>query len=112
MGASVCVRTCVLGHIAANVPELACSHDKRCTPNHSGCARRLQLKCRRTADGTSSLHTTLPPPGDHSPCVPYLPLQIAVLCVSACMYAGTAVTEERAGLSAGGQGDVRAYLLC
>jgi hypothetical protein len=67
----------------------------------------LELKWRRTADGTSSLHTRLPPPGDHSPCVPYLPLQIAVLCVSACMYAGTAVTEERAGLSAGGQGDVR-----
>jgi hypothetical protein len=45
MGASVCVRTCVLRHVAATVPELACSHDKRCTPNLSGCARRLAPGC-------------------------------------------------------------------
>ena len=46
MGASVCVRTCVLGHIAATVPELACSHDKRCAPNLSGCARRHGSRLR------------------------------------------------------------------
>ena len=46
LGAYVCVRTCVLGHIAANVPELACSHDKRCTPNLSGCARRSGSRLR------------------------------------------------------------------
>ena len=46
MGASVCVRTCMLGHIAATAPELACSHDKRCTPNLSGCARRSGSRLR------------------------------------------------------------------
>jgi hypothetical protein len=46
MGASVCVRMWVLGHIAATVPELACSHDKRCTPNLSGCARRSGPRLR------------------------------------------------------------------
>jgi hypothetical protein len=46
MGASVCVRTCMLGRIAATVPELACSHDKRCTPNLSGGARRSDSRLR------------------------------------------------------------------
>jgi hypothetical protein len=46
MGAYVCVRTCVLAHIAATVPELACSHDKRCAPNLSGCARRSGSQLR------------------------------------------------------------------
>ena len=46
MGASVCVRTCMLGHIDATVPELVCSHNKRCTPNLSGCARRSGSRLR------------------------------------------------------------------
>ena len=46
VGACVCVRTCVLAHITANFPELACSHDKRCTPTLSGCARRSGSRLR------------------------------------------------------------------
>ena len=46
MGAYVCVHTCVLAHIAVTVPELACSHDKRCTPNLSGGARRSDSRLR------------------------------------------------------------------
>jgi len=46
MDGSVCMRTCVLAHIPANIPELACSHDKRCTPNLSGCARRSGSRLR------------------------------------------------------------------
>ena len=45
MSTHVCVHTCVLRHVAATVPELACFHDKRCTPNLSGCARRLAPGC-------------------------------------------------------------------
>ena len=30
----------MLAHIAANIPELACSHEKRCTPHLSGGPRR------------------------------------------------------------------------
>jgi hypothetical protein len=66
-------------------------------------ALRLTAPCRVrqgawpcTEDATSSPHTTLPPPGDHSPCLPYLSLQIAVLCVSACVLACAAVLVERA----------------
>ena len=46
MDGSVCMRTCVLAHIPASIPELACSHDKRCTPNLSGCARRSGSRLR------------------------------------------------------------------
>ena len=46
MGACVYVRTYVLAHLAATIPELACSHDKRCTPNLSGCARRSGSQLR------------------------------------------------------------------
>ena len=40
MRACMRVRTGVLAHITTTIPELACSHDKRCAPNLSGGARR------------------------------------------------------------------------
>jgi hypothetical protein len=39
VGACVCVHACVLIHVATDIPELACSHDKRCTPDLSGGTR-------------------------------------------------------------------------
>jgi hypothetical protein len=49
--------------------------------------KKTQKVWRCTEDATSSPHTTLPRPGDQSPCLPCLSLQLAVLCVSACVLA-------------------------
>ena len=47
----VCVHACVLMLVAAGIPELACSHDKRCTPNLSGGARRSGSRLRPNGSG-------------------------------------------------------------
>ena len=47
----------------------------------------VRRRWRGTEDATSSPHTTLPQPGDQSPCLHCLSVQLAVLCVSACVLA-------------------------
>ena len=41
-------------------------------------------------------HTTWQQPGDHSPCLPCLTVQIPVLCMGACVLASAAILVERA----------------
>jgi hypothetical protein len=55
-----------------------------------------QGRCRCTEDVTSSPQTMLPQPGDHFPCLPYLSVQIVMLCVGECVLACAAILVERA----------------
>jgi hypothetical protein len=53
----------------------------------------VRRRWRGTEDATSSPHTTLPQPGDQSPCLHCLSVQLAVLCVSACVLACADIFE-------------------
>jgi hypothetical protein len=54
-----------------------------------------QGRWRCTEDVTSSPHTTSPQPGDHSPCLHCLSMQISVVCVGACVHASVRVHAYR-----------------
>ena len=93
MGACVCVRTCVLAHINAVFPELACSHDKRCTPNPSSSCQEGTMGDRglRRAQGRRATPHT-----KHRRCKQRCHNRVIIL--HACL-----ACQERAGLSLPGE---------